>query len=249
MTNPIFFEDPRQLTEAHVFWMDHKLPLAAGSGNVRVLAVQLRARLSENVSLIATKDGYVTSSNPIVNNGWADLAAGLKFSLLRNVQKQRLLSTGFTFEVPTGEADPWQGNGNGELNLFLNGGARFGCRTHWVSAGGVRIPMNSSDESSSTYWSNHLDYRLLNRFYIFTEGTWYHWLKSGQDGPIAGIEGLDLINFGNPGVAGNNIVTAAAGAKFKPNCHNEFGIAFEFPVTDRRDILDNRLTLDWNLRY
>ena len=213
-------------------------------------ALQLRARLSENVSLIATKDGYVkTSGNPLLDDGWADLAAGLKFNLIRDVQCQRLLSTGFTFEVPTGEADPLQGNGDGELNLFTTGGKQIGKCAHWLTAFGWRIPMNSTDESTSIYWSNHLDYRFRDRFYLLAETNWYHWTKSGQDGPIVGLEGLDVINLGSPGVTGNDIVTQAFGMKFKSNRQNELGFAWEFPLTERRDIIDNRLTVDWIIRY
>ena len=249
MTNPVFFEDPRNVTEARGIFLNHKVPLAAGSGHVQVYAVQLRARLTENVSLIATKDGYITSTNPIVNDGWADLSLGLKFNLIRDSLQQRMLSAGFTFELPTGEADPLQGNGDGELHLFMTGGKQLGCKSHWITAGGFRLPMNSSDESQSSYWSNHFDYRVGRRAYILAELNWYHWLKSGQDGPIPGIEGLDLINLGSPGVAGNDIVTSAFGMKFKPNGHNEIGCAFEFPLTEREDILDNRLTVDWIVRY
>ena len=182
MTNPVFFEDPRNVTEARFIHFHHKVPLAAGGGDVDLTAVQLRFRLSENVSLIATKDGYVSSSNPLVGDGWADLAAGLKFNLIRDARNQRLLSGGFTFEFASGDSEPLQGNGNGELNLFLTGGKQIGQRSHWITAGGFRLPMNSSDESTSTYWSNHFDYRIGRRFYLLTECNWYHWTKSGQDG-------------------------------------------------------------------
>jgi hypothetical protein len=249
MTNPIFFEDPRALTEARPIFIQHKVPLAAGGGDVQVYAVQLRARLSENVSLIATKDGYIKSTNPLVQDGWADLSLGLKFNLIRDVAQQRLLSGGFTFEVPTGEADPLQGNGDGELNLFLTGGRQIGCNAHWLMATGLRQPMNTTDESTSIYVSNHLDYRIRRGVYLLTELNWFHWTKSGQDGPIPGIEGLDLINLGSPGVTGNDIVTGAAGVKFKPGSHSEIGVAFEFPMTERRDIIDNRLTVDCIFRY
>lgn len=249
MTNPIFFEDPRNNTEARAIFFDHKVPLAAGSGSVNLYALQLRARLSDYVSLIATKDGYIKSSNPLINNGWADLAAGLKFTLLRDVQNQRLLSGGFTFELPTGEADPLQGNGDGVLNMFLTGGRQVGCHSHWISAFGWRLPMNSTDESQSIYWSNHFDYEIRRGLYFLTEANWYHWTRSGQDGAIAGIEGLDAFNLGSPGVAGNDIVTGAVGLKMKPNIHNEIGVAFEVPLTEREDIIDNRLTVDWIFRF
>ena len=249
MTNPVFFEDPRNLTEARLIFFNHKVPLAAGGGDVQLYAMQLRAKLSENVSLIATKDGYIDSDNPLIEPGWADLAAGLKFNLIKDPQCQQLLSGGFTFELPTGEARALQGNGNGELNLFTTYGQQVGARSHWISAAGLRIPMNTTDESMSGYWSNHFDYMLRPGFYWLAEANWYHWLQAGLDGPIPGIEGLDVINLGNPGVAGNDILTAATGFKFKRNNRNELGIAFEFPITERRDIIDNRLTLDWIIRY
>ena len=80
------------------------------------------------------------------------------------------------------------------------------------------------------------------------EFNWYHWMGSGDVG-LVGIEGLDVINLGSRGVAGNDIVTGAFGAKFKPGPHSEIGVAWELPLTERRDIIENRLTVDLILRY
>ena len=248
MTNPVFFEDPRALTEIRPIYFTHKVPTALGGNNVRLFAVQVRARVTENVSLIATKSGYITSDNPLLDEGWSDLAGGVKVNLIRDTCKGRMLSTGVTYEGATGEADVLQGNGQGEFNLFLSGGARIGQRAHWISTGGVRLPTNPTDESTSSYWSNHFDYMLLPRLYFLNEYNWYTWLGAGQDGP-GGFEGLDVINLGSPGVSGNDIVTSAVGFKLKPSQHMEAGFAFEFPLTDRRDIIDNRITVDLILRY
>lgn len=248
ISNPVFFEDPRNLTEARFIYLNHNVPAVAGGGDVTLYALQLRARLTENMSLIATKDGYINSSNPLIEDGWADLALGLKFNLLRDTQVGRLLSAGFTYEIPSGEADPLQGNGDGELNLFATGGRRLGCRGHWLSAGGWRIPFDSAAESESLYWSNHFDYRVTNRFYGLAEFNWFHWADGGAGG-IPGVEGLDLFNFGSTGVTGNDIVTGAFGTKFKPGRHAEFGVAWEVPLTARRDIIDDRFTVDMIFRY
>ena len=158
MTNPVFFEDPRALSEARTFFLRHKVPLAAGGGDVQLFAVQLRARLSDNVSLIATKDGYFSGSNALVGDGWADTAFGFKFNLLRDTQSQRLLSSGFTFEMPTGEASAQQGNGHGEFNFFMTGARKLGRCSHLIAAGGIRVPLNNTDESLSSYFSAHIDY-------------------------------------------------------------------------------------------
>jgi hypothetical protein len=73
-------------------------------------------------------------------------------------------------------------------------------------------------------------------------------MKSGSNFPLP-VEGGDLINLGAPGIAGNNIVTNAYGMKYKPSRNLEAGVAWEFPLTERRGILDNRLTADLIFRY
>lgn len=248
ISNPVFFEDPRNVTEARFIFLNHTVPAGVGGGDVQLYALQLRARLSENVSLIATKDGFGTSSNPLLDDGWADIAAGLKFALLRNPHAQSLLSGGFTFEVPTGSARMLQGNGDGELNVFLTGGTQLQCRNYWISTTGFRLPMNHDDESQVWYWSNHLSHKLTRRLYALTEFNWYHWMRAGTNG-VPGVEGLDLFNLGSSGVAGNDIVTQAVGVKYKPHRRSEIGVAYEFPLTQRKDILENRLNFNWIFRY
>ena len=55
-SNPVFFEDPRNTTEANAIFINHHVPSSLGGGDVQVYAVQLRAALTENLSFIATKD-------------------------------------------------------------------------------------------------------------------------------------------------------------------------------------------------
>ena len=50
-------------------------------------------------------------------------------------------------------------------------------------------------------------------------------------------------------MTGNDIVTNAVGFKYKRNRHRELGVAFEYPLTERRDVLKHRLTVDWIFRY
>lgn len=248
MTNPVFFEDPRTLTEARLIYLRHQVPDAAGGGRLDLFAAQLRFALSERLSLIATKDGFVTSTNPLVDDGWADVAAGLKYNLIRNPRNQTLLSAGLTYELPVGTPRTLQGNGDGLFNLFLTGGTAIG-RGHWISASGFLLPADSGAESQLWFWSNHLDRRIGNtNLYWLSELNWFHYMKAGNVG-LAGVEGGDLINLGSTGVAGNDIVTGAFGMKYKPSGHTEIGVAYENPLTDRRDVMDNRLTFDWIIRY
>jgi hypothetical protein len=248
MTNPVYFEDPRNLTEARLIFLQHKVPLAAGGGDIQVYALQIRAALTERLSFIATKDGYIVSSNPVVDDGWADVAAGLKYLLYSDPANQVLASGGGVYELPVGSQRSAQGNGDGTFDLFLTGGALLWENTHWIGAGGFVLPTDDNAESTWCYVSNHFDYEVVDRVYSLVEVNWYHWLESGNNG-IPGVEGGDLFNFGSTGVAGNNIVTGAIGVKYKPQDNMEVGVAWEVPLTERRDVLENRITFDFIVRY
>lgn len=115
MTNPVFFEDPRMLTEARFIFANHQLPEILGGDSVQLYALQIRARLTENLSFIATKDGFFVSQSAILDDGWADLAAGLKLSLFTDPDRQFLLSTGFTFELPPGKTARCRGTATASL--------------------------------------------------------------------------------------------------------------------------------------
>ena len=248
MTNPVFFEDPRTLTEARIFFLHHKVPGSALSGDIQLLAMQLRAAITDRLSVVAAKDGYAWSSNPLIRDGWADVAIGLKYNLFKDVCRQQLLSAGVSYELPIGSTRTRQGTGDGEFHVYLTGGAQLCPCGHWISGFGFRLPTNSFEESQSWYWSNHFDYQVSRCWYAVAECNWFHWTESGGNG-IPGVEGGDLFNFGSTGVAGNDIVTGAFGFKFKPSGHQEFGVAWEVPLTERRDVLENRLTFDFIFRY
>jgi hypothetical protein len=248
ITNPVFFEDPRTLSEARFIFLNHKVPLAAGGGDVQLYALQIRAALSDRLSLIATKDGYIVSQNPLIEDGWADVSVGLKYNLFSDPYEQQLLSAGVVYEVPIGTSDAQQGNGDGTFDLFLTGGAKICCNGHWLGAGGLVLPTNDGDNSTWCYVSNHFDYYVGHCMYALMEYNWYHHIESGDNG-IDGVEGGDLFNFGSTGVAGNDIVTGAFGMKYKPNCKTEVGIAWEVPLTERRDVLENRIAFDFIRRF
>lgn len=249
MSNPVFFEDPRMLTEARFIFANHHLPDVLGGDNAQLYALQVRARLTDNLSFIATKDGYFVSQSPILDDGWADIAAGLKLSLFTDPDSQMLLSTGFTFEIPSGNRKTLQGTGDGEFNLFLTGGALLLDSVHWVSTGGIRLPCDSTDENQLSYWSNHFDYQFGDSgLYAFSEWNWYHWIKDGGRFP-APFGGLDVINLGGVGIANQNVVTSAVGVKYKPAANMEIGVYYEFPVTSKKDIIQDRVGFDLIVRY
>lgn len=252
VTNTLFFEDPRTLTELRPIYIYHNIPNGTpiGGGSVQGWAAQFRIALTERLSIIATKDGYIHLNNDALgeHDGWADLAAGLKYNLFRDVCNQQLLSTGFVYEIDMGEHQVLQGRGDGEFHFFLSGGSQIGDYGHWVSGTGFRIPTDHTARSQMWYWSNHWDYALTDSLYSLVELNWYHWMRSGEALPF-NFEGGDVFNLGSTDVAGNDIVTAAVGGRYKATDGVIFGCAWEFPLTNRRDLLHDRLTVDMILRY
>ena len=51
------------------------------------------------------------------------------------------------------------------------------------------------------------------------------------------------------GVTGTNVVTSVVGLKWKPSGNLELGSGFEFPLTNRTDVLHNRLYADVVFRF
>lgn len=255
MTNPVFFEDPRTLSELRFIFIDHQIPVLAGgaipSSRLQVLAVQARAALTDDLSLIATKDGYIfpTAGAPL-DDGWADVSLGLKYNLWKDCCCLKILSVGATYELPVGSTRALQGNGDGEFNLFASYGALFGDTNHFLTTAGFRLPTDRAAENQVFYWSAHVDRQIPDScFYVFAEGNWYHWMSNGANAALNGIQGGDFFNFGSTGVAGTDIVTGALGLKYKPSLLNEIGLAYEIPLTDERGVLQHRLTADYILRY
>jgi hypothetical protein len=255
ITNPFWFEDPRTLTEIRPTVLHQALPGNVSNGHFNVLAMPIRVALSDRTSLIIPKNGFLTTDSNFddINDGWLDTSIGFKYNVMKDYCQRRILTTGFSYEMPSGDADAFQGNGDGVFNLFASYGAGFGD-IHWISGSGFVLPANSTDESQIWWWSNHVDRKVMQRdclsVYALGEVNWYHWGDSGQDGFLFGIEGNDLFNFGSPAVAGNDIVTGAFGTKIKPYGNAmEIGVAWETHLTTRRDLLEDRLTIDWILRF
>jgi hypothetical protein len=260
MINFVFFEDPRTLTEARPIYVYHQTPDRVGTlgvpgGDIHLWATQIRLALTERLSLIATKDGYIVEDidegplDDLLDDGWAAVSVGLKYNLLRDVRRGRLGSIGMTYELPVGSRRALQAIGDGEFHIFGSGGLRLhGGKAHYLTGFGVRIPVDDEVQTTSLHWSNHFDYRLTQRVYFVSEAAWWHWLSSADTGLPLGVAGQDLFNLSSTNVTGNDLITKNFGLKYKPNRHVETGIAYEFPITGRDDVIKDRIQVDLILR-
>ena len=102
-------------------------------------------------------------------------------------------------------------------NVFWQG------QGHYLGSIGYRFPVDDNVQSSSIHWSNHLDVRLTERFYLFTEAVWWHWTDAANTGLPLGVAGQDAFNLSSTNVAGNDLVTQSVVVKFKPSGASELG--------------------------
>ncbi len=276
MSNPTLFDLALPRTGVHAIYMHHKLPsqvaLAGGAklplgGDVNAYAVQFEYALNDRLSIVATKDGYVDFNPDNTNNfsqsgGFADLAAGLKYAFILDPVQQLAVSGSLTIELPTGDGEVFQGNGDGGANFSL---AALKLSNDWQFAGalGVYLPFDSDAESTTAFASAHVGYNITDRLYGLVEVNWYGVLSEGagqsaftnQVGgavPAAvSFEGGDLFNLGAANGSDNgNIVTAAVGVRYQLCDNADLGLAYELPLTDAdENLMDSRITLDLVLTF
>lgn len=166
------------------------------------------------------------------------------------MENQFIAAAGFMFEPQTGEASVFQSQGDGLFTFFATAGKEFDCVNHVLVNLGWQVPVDSSENSSFIYAQLHLDRQVCGFLYPLVELNWYHYVAGGDRGlpPVLG-EGDGLLNLGTSGVAGNDLVTLAFGLKAKLSPNAEIGAAWEFPISNRNDLIDNRLTCELILRY
>ncbi len=63
MINFVFFEDPRTLSEIRPIFVHHSLPSTLAGGSVQLYAMQFRIALTDRLSLIAVKDGFIVNNS------------------------------------------------------------------------------------------------------------------------------------------------------------------------------------------
>jgi len=253
VTNSVFFEDPRSRTRLRFLFINQLIPensLLRG-GDLQVYGLEVAIALNERLSFIAQKDGYIELQSDLLprTEGTADIATGFKYVLIRDVENQFLVSGGFQYEWSNGSSDVFQGNGDGVWNPFVSVGKEFNCNTHFVAAFGGHFPSDPSAESTSLFYSLHLDHAVTDNLYALWEMNGLQYTRSGRAMPGVDEEGGDLINLGAGDVAGNHILTTAFGATYKFNPNWETAAAYEFPLTKRNDLLDERLTVTLSFVY
>jgi len=274
ITNPTKFDLAVPRTGIHAIYMHQNLPstisFAGGEiplgGDMNVYAIQLEYAFTDRFSFVASKDGWVdfNPDNVLSNQeGFADLAAGLKYAFILDPVKQLAVSGTFTVELPTGQTNVFQGNGNGGIDLSISA-LKLLNQWQFAGAAGVYLPFDNKEEATTGFASAHVGYNITESFYLLGEINWYTVLQTGNGSsnfsntqPDSDVpenidfEGGDLINFGATNANRNrNIVTAAVGLRYRICSFADTGVAYELPLTDEENnLMEDRITVDLVLTF
>jgi len=273
---PFIFEDPFITTDLRVWGMWHQFPNSSifDGGDLWGVAAQLRVAITDRLAFIATKDGYAwlnPDNNAVFRNtnGFLNITGGFKYALIDWREHNFILSPSLRFELPTGQDEVFQGWGDSVLIPAVSTAWGIGD-LHLIAAAGVQAPFDQDKQSTSVFYHFHADYSVLEHLKALVEISGLHWVGSGQ-GTIKAkntklgfdpsltvaqaalgsgrFEGADVLNLGSRGVTGNDLVTFAAGLEVPINQHLSVGAIYEFPITNRKDIFNQRVTMAVNLEY
>ncbi len=250
----IFNESPYITTEIRPFFLYHKIPdeFVTTGGSVTAVGAQLRLAVTDRLALIATKDGYVDIDFDAAlpdEDGWANLAFGAKYAVIADPEEETFVTVGARYELPSGDLNSGglsiQGDGDGFIDVFVTGATMVSERAGIQGSLGVDMALDNDHDSSFLHASVHGNYEVTEGFFGVVEANVVSTVDDGTrtDSAVVGsFEGVDVFNFGNND--SGTVATAAFGARLRITDSVMLGLAYEFPVTGREDIFDDRVTTD-----
>jgi hypothetical protein len=262
VSEPFFAEDPRALTEVRPIFIYQAVPHSNpvfGGGSVGFFGTQARLAVTERLSLVINKLGFVwtdphnTTDGAHRTAGFSELWLGPKYTIIRNDQSRTLLAAGLTFQIPTGPGHVFQDTGSLTLAPYLSFAQNF-LKTGVGSFNFMNTTLYAfvADNRRTDYFFTqfHLDFDVMNwnKFFPLIEMNWIHYTQNGGARPLS-FEGKDLFNFGSMGIAGMGELSLALGFRYKFCEGIQLGTAFQFPIAGHRDLDAFRWTIDLIFRY
>ncbi len=254
VSNPVLNETPYITTEVRPMYLHQNIPFEflTQGGSIDLLALQLRVAINDRLGIIANKDGYADIDFDSVlpdDDGFANIALGLKYAIYNDPKNESILTTGLTYEAPSGSLRSGgirlQGNGDGFLRWFVSGATMY-KKLAMQSSFGFNVALDQDHDSSMFYMSGHLDYELCKKFFPLLEFNMYRTIGNAERTPVD-LEGSDLVNLGT--IDSGTVLTIAGGFRYHIIDHVQMGFTYEAPLTNREDLLDWRTTLDFVFYY
>lgn len=274
ITNPTLFDLAVPRTQLHPIFISNSMPdmvdIVGGQaplgGDYQVYALQLEYALTDRLSLNATKDGYIVfdpASTLSDTEGFANVALGPKYAWLLKPEEGLASNIQLIYEIPMGNRDAWQGEGDGVFVPSVST-LKMAGRYQFANQFGFKLPIDGDTESTMFYTSAHVSYELCDWFRPLAEINWFRVLDAGDGGTrfnsqlggalpsVIAFEAGDLVNWGASNATLNrDFVTGALGFRVTPpGKPYDFGFAWEVPLTsEEAGLMDSRLTLDMVLKF
>jgi len=254
IANPIFNETPYITTEVRIIHQHTEIPgsWVSTGGEINLYAAQFRIALTENLGFLATKDGFANANfkNTLKDeDGFANIAAGFKYAIHSNSDNNSIFTAGLRYEAPTGSLESsnirLQGKKGGFLNLFFTGSKAF-AKLGLQGSFGLNSALDGDHDNSMFHYSATANYEVYPNFFPTFELNGYATTDDGNrtSGDYAGV---DILNFGT--TDSGHIALASMGVRYLMTDHISLGGNYEFPVTNREDIVDWRTQIDLIISY
>lgn len=251
ITAPYLFESPVIETQIRPTYIRHWFPKDGifGGGRVDIAAVQARFALTDRLALIAVKDGDIDFEPHAGKDqtGDADIAGGIKYALLDDIQAGTLVTAGLVYEGHGGDTDVLQGGDNGAWRPFLSG-AQDGDDYDVLWNVGYFRPVDHDEQADFIDWHLHCSWETGTPWRPLVEVNGIHYTRNANGLPLD-VEGLDYTNVGAQDVKGADWITGAVGMRYRLTKHVDLGLAYERPLTSRDDIFEDRVQADAVIRF
>ena len=213
----------------------------------------MRVALTDRLGFIFNKNGGMdfnhTSSNMLSGTGLANFSFGFKYAFISDPKQEQLVTAGITYEIPSGtlKADAFrlQGDGSGFISPFVTAVESY----NKVSVQGMLGFKFSLDSERNTSWFNyslHMDYEIRPDLFPLVEFNGFVPIEHARQFQFA-YEGLDLFSVGAANA--DSVLTFALGSRYKFEENVMAGLAYEFPLTSDKDIMNWRITADLVFYY
>ena len=256
----IQFHHPFVRSEARFLFVHHWFPdtSVVDGGWLRAYALQINAKLTDELVFTAYKDGFVELEADGLpdGSGFADIAIGLKYKAWEDVESSSIFSVGLGYELTwPGDEEVLEGEGDGFADLYGSYATKFGD-VNFIGTAGIMLPKDSDEDVRTAHWHMHVDFPTSDgTFAPLLEVNAFHYLDDAERnagfGPTVPLkaEAFDYTTLGSGGVDGHTAMTIGAGFRWSISDDITFGAAYEVPLGGRTDLLDRRLTMDLVFRF
>lgn len=241
VTAPYFHEDSFVTTDLRAWYLTHHFYGDTIKGDVEVAALQVRVALTEKLQFVAYKDGYTkfndTLIDGVVDEGWNDIGAGLKWAFLQDYENQVYMAVGLGYEFGWGDEDVLQDTDEYRVWVSWNKGydkLHLGATANLILADDEDEGVLGNADLLTLHF--HADYYLTEWFSPVVEVNGY--MSNGDALPFSGVDAVS-INGGD----GEDTWTGAIGAEFRP-IGDDLGlrIAYETQINNDTSLFGHRWT-------